>query len=245
LGKVLNEISGINYNTDANTILAISDSKEKVFEMQIQSQRLSDYTGKVVPPDADIEDLVKVDSSVFLLSSKGIIYEVAPHAKDTTHVKSYAFWSTEKNDFETLYYDASANGLIMLCKSCAGGKEEETRDAYRFDLETRQFDSTVYFTIKEKDIAGLLKDDKIKFKPSAAAINPINKRLYLLVSADQLLVITDSKGEPVAAYHLNPDDHPQAEGIAFAPNGDMFISNEGKFGKATLQIFKYNPTKKK
>ena len=77
------------------------------------------------------------------------------------------------------------------------------------------------------------------FDPSAAAIHPIDKKLYILSSAGNLLVIADKNGKPLLGYNLNPDDHPQAEGIAFAPNGDMYITNEGKYGTPTLQLFKY------
>ncbi|HEX6334450.1 MAG TPA: SdiA-regulated domain-containing protein, partial [Flavisolibacter sp.] len=85
----------------------------------------------------------------------------------------------------------------------------------------------------------LLKNDDEKFDPSAAAIHPINKRLYILASAGSLLVVTDTRGKVVAAYMLNQDLFPQPEGIAFAPNGDMYISNEGRFGKPTLLLFPY------
>ena len=60
LGKVLNEISGITYNTDNNTLLAISDSKEKVFELNVNKPKLKDYTDKVVGPNSDLEDIVKL-----------------------------------------------------------------------------------------------------------------------------------------------------------------------------------------
>ena len=85
----------------------------------------------------------------------------------------------------------------------------------------------------------MLKNDDAKFEPSAAAIHPVNKRLYILSSAGQLLVITDTRGQVAEAYDLNPDLFPQAEGIAFAPNGDMYISNEGKSGAPTLLRFSY------
>jgi uncharacterized protein YjiK len=244
LGKVLNEISGISFNSDNNTLLAISDSKEKVFEINLDKQKLKDYTDKVVPSKSDIEDVAKVDSSVFMLSSKGIIYEVAKK-KDSGSVRAYQFWSNDQNDFETLYSDPSMNGLVMICKKCPADKGKDTRSAYRFDLATKRFDSAAFYTISTADLKKELKDDNAKFEPSAAAINPINKRLYVLSSAGNLLVIADTRGKIIEAYELNPDLFPQAEGIAFAPNGDMFITNEGKYGAPTLQQFKYHRDNKK
>jgi len=243
LGKVLNEISGISFNGDNNTLLAISDSKPKVLEINLNKQKLKDYTDRVVPPNSDIEDVVKVDSAVYMLSSKGIIFEVQ-RRKDSIPVRSYTFPSSDQNDFETLYYDPSVNSLIMVCKKCPVDKGKDMRTAYRFDLAKKQFDSAAYYTFSTVDVKKLLKDDNAKFEPSAAAIHPINKRLYVLSSAGNLLVIADTRGKIIEAYELNPEQFPQAEGIAFAPNGDMFISNEGKYGAPTLQEFKYHQDKK-
>src|SRR3954469_12465445 len=78
LGKVLNEISGLTWYPANNALLAISDSKDKVFEINIDKRKLKDYTDKVVGPQNDLEDLVKVDSMLYLLSSKGIIYQIPP-----------------------------------------------------------------------------------------------------------------------------------------------------------------------
>jgi uncharacterized protein YjiK len=242
LGKVLNEISGICFNNEDNTLLAISDSKEKVFQINIDKQKLKDYTDKVVGSDTDLEDIVKVDSAVYLLSSKGIIYEV-PRRKDT--IRTYTFPSSDQNDFETLYHDPSINSLIMVCKACPTDKGKSMRSAYRFDLAKKQFDPSTFFTFSTEDVKKVLKDENAKFDPSGAAIHPVNKRLYILSSAGNLLVIADTRGKVIEAYKLNEQQFPQAEGIAFAPNGDMFITNEGKFGAPTLQEFKYQNSKKK
>ena len=238
MGKVLNEISGITFNDDDNTLLAISDSKEKVFQISIDKQKLKDYTDKVVGPDSDLEDIVKVDSSVYLLSSKGVIYEV-PARKHRDTIRKYTFPSNDQNDFETLYYDPSVQSLIMVCKKCPVDKGRDMRTAYRFDLTKKKFDSSAFFTFSTAEVKNLLKDDDAKFDPSAACIHPKNKRLYVLSSAGNLLVIADTRGKIIEAYKLNPDQFPQAEGIAFAPNGNMYITNEGKYGSPTLQVFKY------
>ncbi|HET7898007.1 MAG TPA: hypothetical protein VFL47_10065, partial [Flavisolibacter sp.] len=44
LGKVLNEVSGICFNRENGTLLAVSDSKEQVFEMDLRRIKLRDYT---------------------------------------------------------------------------------------------------------------------------------------------------------------------------------------------------------
>lgn len=243
LGKVLNEISGLSYNPSNKTLLAVSDSKDHVFEIDFDNKRLKDLIKNFAKKN-DFEDLVAINNQVYVLISNGTILKI-PREKDTTDLESFTFSSGGKNDFETLYFDSSVNSLIMLCKSCADDKGRFVRTAYRFDLKEQQFDSVAYFEISIDDIKKAVKNDDADFKPSAAAINPVSKRLFVLASAGNLLVVTNNRGKVVEVYNLNPDDHPQPEGIAFAPNGDMYISNEGKYGKPTLQIFPYQQGKKK
>lgn len=244
LGKVLNEISGLDYIEEDSTLLAISDSKEKIFQIRLKNKKLKDLTDKVVPPDSDLEDLVKIGDTVYLLSSWGEIKAVPVGAKDSTGIKAYDLGLDGQNDFETLYYDPTARGLVIICKSCAHEKGQGIRTAFRFDLKTKKFDSTAFFTISKRAVEDILKDKDAKVDPSAAAINPHDKRLYILSSAGNLLIVTDTRGKVIEAYKLNPDKFPQAEGIAFAPNGDMYISNEGKYGKPTLLFFPYGKGKK-
>lgn len=246
LGKVLNEISGISYYSARDSaLLAVSDSKERVFYIDMKHVRLQDHTEKVVPSNSDMEDIVKLDSSIFLLMSGGILKEVPVGAKDSFGVKTYKLELSGTNDFETVYHDPSVDALVLLCKSCEHEKGKGMRTAYRFNLASRSFDTTAFFTISKDDVKAALADAGAKFDPSAAAVHPLDKRLYILSSAGELLVIADTRGKVVEAYRLNPDLFPQAEGIAFAPNGDMFISNEGKHGTPTLLRFPYKRREKK
>lgn len=246
LGSTLNEISGLYYDqSNDSSLLAVVDSKRQVFKLHMKAPELKDYTEKVLPSNGDAEDIVKVDSSIFVLLSRGIIMEIPDKAKDTAGIKTYTLNIPGPNDFETLYYDPSIEGLIMMCKACEHERKKGIRTAYRFDLATRTFDTTEFYTIEKEDIKAILQDANAKFDPSAAAIHPVNKRLYILSSAGNLLVITDNRGAVMNAFYLNPDDFPQAEGIAFAPNGDMFISNEKKHGEPTLLRFRYKSGEKK
>jgi uncharacterized protein YjiK len=244
LGKVLNEISGLDFNEEDSTLLVISDSKEKIFQISLKNKKLKDLTGKVVPPDSDMEDLVRIDDTAYILSSWGEIKAVPLNARDTGDIRRYDLGLQGSNDFETLYYDPTAHGLVMICKTCAHEKGQGLRTAFRFDLRSKTFDSTAFFTISKRAVEDLLKDKDAKIDPSGAAINPLDKRLYILSSAGQLLIVTDTRGKVIEAYKLHPDKFPQAEGIAFAPNGDMYISNEGKYGRPTLLFFPYDQGRK-
>jgi len=137
LGKALNEISGICYNEEDSSVLVVSDSKEKVYEIDFKTKKLKDYTEKVVLSGSDLEDIVKVDTSLFLLMSKGILIEVPDKAKDTSSIKTYQLGLAGSNDFETVYLDPSADGLVLLCKTCAHEQGKGIRTAFRFDLRSR------------------------------------------------------------------------------------------------------------
>lgn len=245
LGKAMNEISGICFSEEDSSLLAVSDSKERVFEISLKSKKLKNYTDKVVDAGSDVEDVVKKDNTIFLLKSNGELVEVPLGKDDTTGVKTYSLGLAGANDFETVYYDPTAGGLVLICKTCVQEKGKGVSTTYRFDLRTRSFDSSAFFTISKAQIKKLLKRNDAQFDPSAAAIHPVSKRVFILSSAGNLLVITDNRGQVVEAYELNPNDFPQAEGIAFAPNGDMYIANEGKNGKPTLLRFTYGPNKRK
>ncbi len=229
--KKLNEISGIFYLKKENHLIAIADDKKKIYKLTANGQ-ISDYYDPELPSQ-DFEDVVKVDSTVYTLISNGTI--VAISKNDTGLVsREYPFWGTGKNDFETLYYDSAAKGLVILCKSCEVDKGKKLRNSFRFDLATLQFDKTPFYGIKIKEVADVLKDGKVEFKPSAAAVHPLTNKLYILASSGNLLIIADKMGKVENAFRLNPSVYPQAEGITFAPNGDMFISNEAKLGKPSL-----------
>lgn len=242
LDEKLNEISGLCFVPRENTLLAIADDKKKIYRLTTDGNA-THYFHDDIKTLKDCEDVVKVDSVVYALNSNGMITEAAP-TDSGVQVQTFSFWSAEKNDFETLYYDAGSNGLIMLCKSCAEDKGEGQRTAYRFDLARKAFDTAPFYTISTKAVQDKLKDGKIDFKPSAAAIHPLEKRLYILSSAGNLMVIADLKGSVQEVYRLNPTFYPQAEGIAFAPNGDLYISNEAKLGKPTLLYIPYKPSGK-
>ena len=236
LKKKLAEISGIFYVPGEKTILAIADNDGMVFAMDSLGKNIYDYLPKPFAETQDYEDILKVDSIIYVLVSDGTIIQINKNADIISREKLAI---SGKNDFETMYYEPSSNGIIILCKKCALEKNIKARTAFRFDLKTNKFDSGSYYTISSQAVNDILKDGEAEFAPSAAAIHPLQKKLYILSSAGNLIVITDLKGKVERAFRINPDLFPQAEGITFTPRGDMYISNEAKLGKPSLLTFRY------
>jgi SdiA-regulated len=241
LGKQLREISGIAYETGTNTMLAENDEQGKLFRLQFGTDESGTYKNISFGSKGDYEDVVKTDSSVFILNSNGSLIEMPSITNlfdSIPPVNTYT--NSVKGEFESLYYDAAANALVAICKSCAHEKNK-VRSAYKFDLTTMTFVNTPFYTIDIATIKKLLKDDAAEFFPSAAAIHPLQKNLYILTSKGKLLVITDLKGQIEKIFRIDPRLFPQPEGMTFAANGDLYISNEGAGGTATILKFIYKP----
>jgi uncharacterized protein YjiK len=97
------------------------------------------------------------------------------------------------------------------------------------------------YRINVADIARLIGGDVGHFRPSAAAVHPIEHRLYIVSSINRLLVITDLDGKVQEAYNIRHRKFPQPEGISFTANGDMYISNEAvDESQASILKFKYH-----
>jgi len=235
---VLNEISGLTYYSHDKSLFAIQD--EEGYLYKIYTDRKDSMLRWKFAGHGDFEDLVLLDSTFYILRSDGDIF--ATTIKDSVTSTKYDF-PDKGNEIESMYYDPALRQMILVCKSCQDDKRKKL-STYAFDPTTRQYvTDTMQFDTKE--IARLEGEEKIKFKPSAAAINPLNGKIYLVSSVNKLLVIANRDGTIAEAYDLDPGLFKQPEGIAFAPDGTMYISNESAdIGAATILTFPYHLNKK-
>jgi uncharacterized protein YjiK len=79
-----------------------------------------------------------------------------------------------------------------------------------------------------------IKKEPVKILASAMAISPLTNNLYILSSNEHLLFVFSPTGKIIHVELLNESFYPQAEGITFTPEGDIYISNEGRNGPPTL-----------
>jgi uncharacterized protein YjiK len=239
LGTKLDEISGICWVNDS-TMLANNDESGRIYAIDLSDINSKDYNQLKFGGKDDYEDIVKVDSAIYLLVSPGRILKITGYqSRDSTRSELVADLGGKNNEFETLYYDPEVHSLIMVCKDCHKEKDK-IRSAYRFDLVTSTLVDTPYYQIQMDQIRQIMGRAEVDFRPSAAALNPVDNKVYFVSSVGKLMVVTNKKGKVEQAFGISGLLFPQPEGITFAANGDMYISNEiASEPAATLLKFKY------
>lgn len=235
----IQEISGIVWDTKMDEFLCHNDEKGVLFYLDKETKLIKreiQFGGK-----GDYEDVTLYKGLPYILRSDGLITKVVTDSTGKAYgAEAGKLGITGKNDFETLYYDDSLKAIITICKNCAE-ENKEAVNAYAFYPDSIGFDTKPIFTIDVDQIKAMSPEKTSRFQPSAAAIHPVLKKLFIISSASNQLVIADRMGKVESVFVLAKKVFPQPEGITFKNNGDMYISNEGVTSKATLLKFLYKP----
>ncbi len=81
-------------------------------------------------------------------------------------------------------------------------------------------------------------NEKIDFAPSAIAVHPLTGDIYLIGTVGKLLLIYSSEGQLKNIQRLEGKYFIQPEGLCITVNGDIYISNEGRYGKGNILLFR-------
>ncbi len=260
LPDILEEISGLSFDKNFEKLYAVQDEKGIIFI-------INKTTGEIEKEiefhkDGDYEGIEVVGDVVYVVKSTGTIYEVKNAGKEDQEKEKYNLFLSRENDVEGLCFDEESNMLLMACKGVpATGESFEVirykKVVYGFDIETKEIDSIPIYDVQLDGIhkclhtSSSIKDtekltdhfsyDKkdINFNPSAIAIHPLTKDIYILSSAGKTLIVLNTKGEIIYIERLNKKIHRQPEGIAFDKDGTLYISNEAKGETAKIYRFDY------
>jgi len=258
LPDTLREISGITV-IDNTTIACIQDENGILFIYDITDNKIKEqYKFNI---DGDYEGITRVDNSLYILRSDGIIFEINDYKSKEYKLQKHITGIPSGNN-EGLCYDIDNNRLLVASKGKIGkgSQYKDLRVIYSFDLKTKKLSDQPIFSFDVQEIKeyakktnldlrtrtkkkGAITEPIIKFNTSEIAIHPFTKKLYLLSAVDHLLFIFDMKGTIEGIQLLDPMLFKKAEGLTFFTNGDMLISNEAKGYKPTLLLFTYTQTK--
>lgn len=236
LRSELDEISGVVFYPKDTSVFAVCDDNGWLYKLHLTGKQQVEKW-KFSKGD-DFEDLVLKDSTFYVLASSGQITAFKFSGNKPAASNTFSLHMNGTNEFETLYADSSSGKLMMVCKDCDDDPNNSV-SGFTFDPSSASFSNSSAFTLNVSDIAGQLGLNKMKFKPSAATINPLTKELYVLSSVNKALVVADKNGNIKSSYNLSPRIYKQPEGITFTPAGDLIISNESAdIGAANILIIK-------
>lgn len=228
LPDILVEISGLAY-LDKDRFLCVQDEKGSLFIYNTGTKKIE----KEIPFGApgDYEGVTLAGNTAYVVRSDGKLFEIAGFAGQPS-VKEYNTPLTAADNIEGLCYDAGSNRLLLAAKD---GKDKDGRkNVYEFPLAAKKLaDAPVYSIDPSHDLFG--KEGKKKFSPSAIAVHPSSKELYIVDGPKSRLLVMDRSGNMKKLYQLG-SDFAQPEGITFTPDGELYISSEGK--KLPGMIFK-------
>ena len=251
------EISGLSLSSCKTSICAVQDENGRVFKISKQDGIVEEKVD--FWKNGDYEGIEVVDDQIYVVKSTGTIYEISNLGQENQSVNKYNTFLKKENDVEGLAYDAQNHALLIACKGMPGtGESFEIarlkKVIYSFDLHTKKLSQEPSFEISlhtihqflktscfEKNVEKLLSffqpDQNLTFNPSALAVHPLSGNIYVLSSSKKIIIVLNPKGEIIYINRLNKKVHRQPEGLAFDQDGTLYLSNEGKRGKACIYRF--------
>lgn len=235
LTKKIDQISGIVYSEADSSLFAIDDDNGDLYNITLaKDPKIKKWKfGK----NADYEDIALVDSMFYILESSGKIISF-PFQFPIADVEKYTIDLRGSNEFESLYFEPGRNTLVMLCKKCKRDNAGEV-SAFGFDIQKKTFTDVPVLILFQDEVESNLGKKTGRIKASATAMHPVTEEIFIISSINKLLIIADQDYNIKEVYDLRRSVFEQPEGICFAPDGTLFVSNEaGEKSKANILIFK-------
>ncbi|MEL7020935.1 MAG: SdiA-regulated domain-containing protein [Bacteroidota bacterium] len=257
LPSILTEISGLDIAANGKRLLAVQDEQGIVFQISTRSGRLKQQFK--FHKNGDYEGIERVGADLFVVKNTGTIYEIKNYSSvedKVAKINKFNTYLDSSHNVEGLAYDPQQHRLLLACKGSDKKNYKMKKQIYSFDLATHTLDTTPVYEIDQQHIMNYLGMGKVTqqlervahqidptrsyfaFSPSAIAVHPRTGNLYVTSSVGKLLVVLNPEGELLHIERLDKKIHRQPEGLAFAKNGTLYISNEGKKGTGKIQVFK-------
>ena len=237
LPRALQEISGLALTGDGR-LLAHDDEIGQTWEV--------DYRRGVVikrfplGPDAvtgDFEGMTVANDVVYMLTSRGKVYEFREGANDTPVEYTVHDTGLEKEcEFEGVAFDPAADALLLACKNVLNKAFKGALVIYRWSLQgdtgarVSQLAVPLALVIGTNEWEGL--------HPSDITIDPLTGNYVLVASAENAIISVTPAGAVVFARAL-PALHHQPEGVAITQDSILIVSDEAGQRPAIITLYRW------
>jgi hypothetical protein len=210
-------------------VMAINDEEGIIYPVQLHVPKKKNDNFKFYG-QGDFEDIAFYKGKWLVLESNGVIH-MADVVNDTVFNPVSIL---PKGEYESLavYNDE----LYAICKDCPKTKKYQ---APVFIIKSMGDSMYIDRTIT-LDAVGFMDTKNKKILASALAMHPITRQWYILSHLNSCVLIADENFNVLQHINLVRSLFLQPEGIAFTPNGDLYISNEGDESSGYIIKFTYS-----
>lgn len=233
LPEYLSEVSGLSFYEEGQLTM-LNDELGRMYIFDVKK-------GEVVKRvrfkgNGDFEGIERIQDYIYAIESKGKLFKF--HVDIEGVVEEIETPFKKSNNVEGIGYDPFQKRLLFALKDSGdvGNYSVRGRGIYALDLETNEFQAQPIYTILKKDLENVVGKD-FRFKPSGLAIHPRTSELYVISANDRAIIVFNADGTK-NLIRLKRKNYPQPEGIAFFPDGTLFISNEVEDAGGTILQFK-------
>jgi uncharacterized protein YjiK len=221
----LDEVSGLATTADGR-LFGHNDERATVHEIDRETGVLGKRFSLGDPMiDGDFEGLAIAGERFFLITSQGLLYEfreagdraTAPHRATDTGLGASC-------EVEGLEFDATEAVLLIACKVSTPDRGSIVVHRFSLDPDRGRLAS---IEIPKRQLTAFGLDPE--FQASSVAVSPTGT-LFLASAAPEVLIEVDRTGRLLGAVELRRRRHPQSEGLAFGPDGALFIADERNDG---------------
>ncbi len=244
LPKDLQEVSGACY-WKKDKLALVQDEDDIVYIYDTDTKQVVDKVA--FHKDGDHEGIASDGENLFVLRSDGDLFKLEDLKGKKTKSEHWKNALKAENDVEGLCYDKRKKRFLLACKGKPGvglsGKDHRT--VWGVSAKNGRITTKPVLILEKEKINALLskkkgKTVKSKFAPSAIEIQPKTGNIWIASARGNVLAVYSNKGELLDAVLLSNRLFKQPEALTFAPNGDLFIANEGKDKKAVMYRFERN-----
>ena len=238
LSSHLEEISGLAMTRD-NRLLAHNDERGVIFEIDYQNGSIAksfQLTDMKNPVASDFEGIATIDDQIYLVTSSGRLYA----CREGTDGESVLFnvYTTGVGrdcEIEGLAYDESKRALLLMCKDARSADMEGKLAVYHWSIDEKQLSRDAHTVIPVVEFSRHIKGKK--FQPSGIERHPVSGNYFIVAARQGAIAEITPEGQVVAVREFPAQWHRQVEGITFASDGTLIVSDEGAGRKARLTLY--------
>ena len=238
LSSHLEEISGLAMTRD-NRLLAHNDERGVIFEIDYQNGsiakafQLSDMKNPVA---SDFEGIATIDDQIYLVTSSGRLYECREGtAGESVLFNVYTTGVGRDCEIEGLTYDESKRALLLMCKDARSEDMEGQLAVYHWSIDEKQLSKDAHTVIPVVEFSQHIKGKN--FQPSGIERHPMSGNYFIVAARQGAIAEITPGGQVVAVREFPAQWHRQVEGITFAADGTLIVSDEGAGKRARLTLY--------